>query len=191
MKYSALLSTVYSQIASALSLPEPSQEEVDAFSASVKDWPAFPDTAEALQRLKKHYKLVVLSNADTTSFTASLPKLGGEGVFDAVLTAEVIGSYKPDLNNFEYMLKEVKERFGVEKGAVLHTAQSLFHDHVPAEQMGIRSAWISRREAAIGVDDDEDDEDDGVVKEKVGAWEWRWDTLGEMADAVEKDFEGA
>lgn len=71
-------------------------------------------------------------------------------MFDAVLTAEAVGCYKPDLRNFEYLLREVRERFGVERGAVLHTAQSLVHDHVPAGEMGIRSVWISRRGAAIG-----------------------------------------
>lgn len=179
LKYSSLLSAVYLKLASKLSLPAPSQEDVAAFGASVKNWPAFPDTAPALQKLRKYYKLVVLSNVDEASFRTSLPRLGGEDTFDAVLTAERIGSYKPDLRNFEYLLGEVKERFGVGKEGVLHTAQSLFHDHVPAENMGIRSAWISRGDATIG------------VEEGIKGYEWRWDTLGEMADAVEKAFEEA
>lgn len=182
MKYSEVLSTVYQQIASTLSQPPPSQEEADEFAASIKNWKAFPDTVDALKRLKKHFKLVVLSNVDRDSFATSLPELGGEGIFDAILTAQDIGSYKPDLNNFEYLLKEVKERFGVEKDEILHTAQSLHHDHIPAEIMKLRSAWISRKDATIGSEDDE------FVK--VGAWEWRFNTLGEMADAVEKELGG-
>lgn len=182
--YSALLSTVYLQLASALSLPAPSQADADAYGASIKRWAVFPDTADALRRLKKHYRLVVLSNVDAASFASSIGSLGGEGTFDAVLTAEAIGSYKPDLRNFEYLLREVQGRFGVGKEQVLHTAQSLSHDHVPAAEMGIRSAWISRGEAAIGVGESEE-EDRGM-----GNWQWRWNTLGEMADAVEKEFEG-
>lgn len=182
MKYSEVLSTVYQQIASTLSQPPPPQEEADEFAASIKNWKAFPDTVDALKRLKKHFKLVVLSNVDRDSFATSLPELGGEGIFDAILTAQDIGSYKPDLNNFEYLLKEVKERFGVEKDEILHTAQSLHHDHIPAEIMKMRSAWISRKDATIGSEDDE------FVK--VGAWEWRFNTLGEMADAVEKELGG-
>lgn len=108
--------------------------------------------------------------------------MGPEGTFDAVLTAQEIGSYKPDLRNFEFLLKTVRERFGVEKEAVLHTAQSLSHDHVPAAEMGIRSAWISRGEAAIGVGESEEEE------RNMGNWEWRWNTLGEMADAVDEAF---
>lgn len=180
--YSALLSTVYMQLASALSLPPPSQAEADAYGASIKDWLPFPDTADALRRLGKHYKLVVLSNVDAVSFATSARKMGPEGTFDAVLTAQEIGSYKPDLRNFEFLLKTVRERFGVEKEAVLHTAQSLSHDHVPAAEMGIRSAWISRGEAAIGVGESEEEE------RNMGNWEWRWNTLGEMADAVDEAF---
>lgn len=182
--YSTLLSTVYMQLASALSLPPPSQAEADAYGASVKDWVPFPDTVNALRRLRKYYKLVVLSNVDAASFAASEVKMGGKGTFDAVLTAQEIGSYKPDLRNFEFLLKQVRERFGVEKSAVLHTAQSLSHDHIPAAEMGIRSAWISRGEAAIGVGETEEEE------RSMGNWQWRWNTLGEMADDVEKAFEG-
>lgn len=180
--YSALLSTVYMQLASALSLPPPSQAEADAYGASIKDWLPFPDTADALRRLRKHYKLVVLSNVDAASFATSARKMGPEDTFDAVLTAQEIGSYKPDLRNFEFLLERVHERFGVEKAAVLHTAQSLLHDHVPAAEMGIRSAWICRGEAAIGVGESEEEE------RGMGNWEWRWNTLGEMADAVEEAF---
>lgn len=181
--YSALLSTVYLQLASALSLPPPSQAEADAYGASIKDWLPFEDTTDALRRLRKYYKLVVLSNVDAASFATSEVKMGGKGTFDAVLTAQEIGSYKPDLRNFEFLLKQVHERFGIEKSAVLHTAQSLSHDHVPAAEMGIRSAWISRGEAAIGVGESEEEE------RQMGNWEWRWNTLGEMADDVEKAFE--
>nr|GFD60369.1 hypothetical protein [Tanacetum cinerariifolium] len=80
--------------------------------------PAFPDTVAALRRLQKTFKLVVLSNVDNESFQAGNAH-GLEGFkFDAVYTAQDIGSYKPDLRNFEYMLSHVKEDFGIEKGQV-------------------------------------------------------------------------
>ncbi len=93
---------------------------------------AFPDTVPALQTLKKYYKLVILSNIDNESIarTVSGPLKGVD--FDAVYTAENIGSYKPDLKNFRYLVENVKE-LGVEKGEILHTAQSLTHDCVPAK----------------------------------------------------------
>ena len=103
---------------------------------SVKDWPAFPDSAEALKYLKKFYRLVILSNVDNGSFSHSRRKL--EGDFDAVYTAEDIGSYKPSLRNFDYMLGKL-EGLGIAKSEILHTAESLFHDHAPANQVGLAS----------------------------------------------------
>jgi 2-haloalkanoic acid dehalogenase type II len=95
-----------------------------------------------LQYLKKHYKLVILSNVDNESFSFSNQKLGVE--FDAIYTAEDIGSYKPSLGNFEYMLKQLRT-IGVKADEILHTAESLFHDHKPANQVGLASCWIYRR----------------------------------------------
>jgi 2-haloacid dehalogenase len=118
-------------------------ESHERFGASVPDWPAFPDTAEALKYLKRHYRLVILSNVDRASFAGSLKKLGV--TFDAVYTAEDIGSYKPDLANFRFMLERLEADLGVKKEEILHTAQSLHHDHVPAEKMGLARAWIDRR----------------------------------------------
>ena len=120
----------------------------ERFGGSVPDWPAFPDSAEALVYLKRHYKLVILSNTDRQSFAASNRKLGV--TFDAVYTAEDIGSYKPDPRNFAYLLSHLETDLGLKPGDVLHTAQSLFHDHVPAEQAGLARAWIDRRFGMAG-----------------------------------------
>ena len=98
--------------------------------------------AEALTYLKQHYKLVILSNVDNESFAQSNQKLGVD--FDAVYTAEDIGSYKPSDHNFEYMLAMLKT-LGYEKKDILHTAESMFHDHAPANRHGLRSCWIYRR----------------------------------------------
>ncbi len=120
-----------------------SADDAARFGASVKDWPAFADSAAALAYLKRHYKLVILSNVDRTSFAASNEKLGV--AFDAVYTAQDVGSYKPDPANFDYLISHLKHDLGIEKGQILHTAQSLFHDHVPATAAGLATAWIDRR----------------------------------------------
>ncbi len=79
---------------------------------------------------------------DRAGFAASKAKLGVD--FDAVYTAEDIGSYKPSLNNFNYMLDKLAD-MGIPKSAILHTAQSLFHDHAPAKAVGLARCWIDRR----------------------------------------------
>src|SRR5213078_2935026 len=108
-----------------------SDEDHRRFGASVPDWPAFADSAPALAYLAQHYKLVILSNVDRESFKGSNARLGVS--FDAIYTAEDVGSYKPDQKNFAYMLDGLKER-GFGRDHILHTAQSLFHDHVPAKE---------------------------------------------------------
>ena len=122
-------------------------EECVAYGQSVGDWPAFVDLADALQYLKRHYKLVILSNVDNQNFAASNKKL--QVAFDAIYTAEDVGSYKPDTRNFDYMLTNLAA-LGVKPGEILHTAESMFHDHGPAKQMGLASAWIYRRHADQG-----------------------------------------
>jgi 2-haloacid dehalogenase len=126
----------------------PSDNAAVRFGQSVPDWPAFADSAEALRYLKRHYKLVILSNVDRESFAASNRKLGVD--FDAICTAEDIGSYKPDPRNFEYLLARVKDLFGAEKKDILHTAQSLFHDHQTAQRIGLATNWIDRRQDKLG-----------------------------------------
>lgn len=144
--YSALLATVYRRIAEEWGLAV-GWDECLRYGASVGDWPAFPDSAEALAYLGQHYRLVVLSNVDNASFAASNTRLGV--TFDAVYTAEDVGSYKPDDANFDYMLRNLG-RMGLAKADILHTAESMFHDHAPANRHGLASAWIHRRHAREG-----------------------------------------
>jgi 2-haloalkanoic acid dehalogenase type II len=118
-----------------------------AFGASVPDWPAFPDSAEALTRLARRYKLIILSNVDQASFRASNVKLGV--TFDAILTAEDLGTYKPDPRNFEALLAHAAT-MGIAKERLLHVAQSLFHDHIPAKAIGLHTVWIDRRRGQAG-----------------------------------------
>jgi 2-haloalkanoic acid dehalogenase type II len=124
------------------------EAEAEKFGNSVPDWPAFPDSAEALAYLKQHYKLVILSNVDRASFAESNKKLGV--TFDAICTAEDIGSYKPDRRNFDFALRTVKEKLGFEAKDILHTAQSLFHDHQTAKAIGLATNWIDRRMGRSG-----------------------------------------
>jgi 2-haloacid dehalogenase len=117
----------------------PSDAEVAAFSAAVADWPPFPDSADALARLAERYRLGVITNCDDDLFAASNRKLGV--TFDWVVTAEQVGSYKPDERNFHAAF----ERLQLPRERILHVAQSLFHDHVTAKRLGLTSVWIDRR----------------------------------------------
>lgn len=138
-------------------------------------WPAFPDTIEALNRLQQHYKLVILSNVDQKSFQEVLEGPLKEVKFDAVYTAEEIGSYKPDRNNFHYLLDHVREELGVQKAQVLHTAYGLKSDHVPAKEMGMSSAFIARG-----------DGDWEAVKDEV-AFTWHFEDMKQMVDDVDME----
>lgn len=163
-KYSEVLSAVHPKLCKQLGIQEPTEAESKLFGESVGIWPAFEDTVEALKRLSKTYKLVVLSNVDNESFRAGNAN-GLEGFkFDAVYTAQDIGSYKPNHANFKYMLEHVKEQFDVNKDEVLQTAQSQFHDHHPAKEMGIKSSWIYRPGLVMGNRNDP-------------VFTWKFDTL--------------
>lgn len=145
-RYSELLPIVYKRMAEEFGVPA-TIDQCEAYGLSVRDWPAFVDSPGALQYLKKYYKLIVLSNVDNRTFGYSNAKLQVE--FDAIYTAEDIGAYKPSDRNFEYMLGHLGD-LDLEKSAVLHTAESLFHDHEPANRHGLASCWIYRRHAQEG-----------------------------------------
>jgi len=118
---------------------EPTAAEAAAFGDSVGAWPAFPDSPAALAALARRYRLGVITNCDDDLFAASNRRLGV--TFDWVITAQEVGSYKPSHRNFEVAF----ERIGVPRERILHVAQSLFHDHVPAKALGLATAWIDRR----------------------------------------------
>lgn len=151
--------------------------EVDAteakeFGESVGSWPAFADTAAALRRLQQRYRLIILSNVDRASFARSNRRLGV--TFDLVLTAEDIGSYKPNPANFQRLLASVGS-IGVETGELLHVAQSLFHDHEPARRIDLPSVWIDRYGTPAGT---------GASPASEIHVEWRYTSLAEFADAA-------
>jgi 2-haloalkanoic acid dehalogenase type II len=145
--YPEILSEVLRRMAARSNVRLEANEAAD-FGQSVRRWPSFPDSPEALRTLQRYYKLVILSNVDHASFAFSEAKLGVK--FDLVCTAQDIGSYKPDLRNFRFALARVKERFGVEASGILHVAQSLFHDIVPAKSVGLHTVWVNRRKAVGG-----------------------------------------
>lgn len=146
MKYSELVSETLLKMVSNLGVEITAAMRTQSLNA-VGTWPAFVDSAAGLQYLKKHYKLVILSNVDNRSFAESNKKLGVE--FDAIYTAEDIGSYKPSLKNFYYMLEKL-QTMGISKNEILHTAQSLHHDIVPATEIGLVRCWIDRRSGRKG-----------------------------------------
>lgn len=146
MRYSELLARVHERMAAEWQVTT-TRDEARAYGRSVPQWPAFPDTPDALRYLQRHYKLVILSNTDHESFVGSNEHLGVR--FDAVFLAEDIGSYKPCDRNFEVMLAGLAQ-IGVARGEILHTAESLYHDHIPANRHGLASAWIHRRHAEQG-----------------------------------------
>ena len=121
-----------------------SPDELARFGGSVVDWPPFPDSAAALARLKQRFALAVITNCDDDLFAASNRRLGVD--FDFVITAQQCRGYKPDPRNFEIAF----ERIGRPKDRILHVAQSLFHDHVPAKALGLTTVWINRRHDRSG-----------------------------------------
>ncbi len=141
--YKSVLRTVLTGFGKKFAF-KPSGEELNAFSTCVKNWPPFDDSTEALKALQTKYKLCILSNIDDDLFTYSAEHL--QVNFDTVFTAQQIGSYKPALKNFEFAIKHI----GVPKEQILHVAQSLFHDIVPAKKLGLSTAWINRRKGKEG-----------------------------------------
>lgn len=122
----------------------PTASEMEALPNSLQFWPPFADTTEALGRLKARYKLAIVSNIDDDLFAGSARQLGVS--FDHVITAQQVRSYKPSHNNFERAL----ERVGEPREQVLHVAQSVYHDIVPARALSLSTVWINRRRGLIG-----------------------------------------
>lgn len=171
------LPLAYRHFSEALS-PGRDPAAVDAEAAKLADspptWAPFPDTIAAMQELGKHYKLIPLTNMDKATFAKVQSGPLASVHFDAVYTAEDIGSFKPDHRNFEYMFAHLEQDFGVRKEELLHVAQSLRHDHVPANQFRLRNCYVVR---------------DSVIEhglDKEPECEWRVHGLGELAKLVEQ-----
>ena len=143
LKYREVLRRVMELMGRELGV-ELSESELGCLADTLPDWPVFPDTVEALRALKSRYRLALISNVDDDLFARTAEALEVE--FDAVVTAEQVGSYKPDLRNFEV----AKDQMGVEKERWLHVAESLYHDIGPANRLGIASVWVNRADRGGG-----------------------------------------
>jgi putative hydrolase of the HAD superfamily len=170
--YRDVLATVYRRLAEEWGLSV-AWSECLTYGASVKDWPAFADSVQALRYLKQHYRLIILSNVDNESFAASNARLQVE--FDAIYTAEDVGAYKPTDTNFLYMLDKITS-LGLGENDILHTAESLFHDHGPANRFGLANCWIYRRHDRKGF---------GATMNPgaMPTYDFRFDSMADLADA--------
>jgi len=174
--YPQILARSMRALGAELGLPV-GDDDAAALARSVPDWPAFPDSAGALGRLSRRYRLVILSNVDRASFAGSNRRLGV--TFTSILTAEDIGSYKPSPRNFGALAVEVA-RLGVAPGRHLHVAQSLFHDHVPAQAAGLPTVWIDRRQGRAG--------SGATPQPPAGVTpDWTFRSLAAFADAVDAE----
>ncbi len=172
--YPAVLAEVLKRIGVRLQAPV-TDADAARFGGTVGDWPAFPDSAPALNRLGNRFRLIIVSNVDRASFAASSRRLGV--TFDKIITAEDVGAYKPRPPHFESLFRSLPE-MGLDRSDLLHVAQSLFHDHEPAERYGLPSVWIDRGH---------DRSDPGATPATRSLIEprWRFSTLEAFADAAE------
>jgi len=183
LPFNELLVEAITRLAQETDLPI-TDSLAEPFGNSAGSWLPFPDSIDALTRLKKYYPtLAILSNIDNTSIRATVEQRLAPVTFEGVYTAQDIGSYKPAIRNFEYLAGHLRQDHGVDcnQGEVLHVAHSLSADHVPCKKLGWKSVWISRGE------------DEATAHENVGGrqnvgYEWHFETLGEFADEVERQF---
>jgi 2-haloacid dehalogenase len=178
--YPEVLANAFRRTGDGLGHPV-SDEWAERLGSSVPDWPAFSDSADALTRLGQHYQLIILSNVHRDGFAGSNRHLHGD--FAAIITAEDVGAYKPAENHFRALDATLPE-FGVERSELLHVAQSLFHDHVPAKREGLPSVWINRRHDRDGW---------GATPEPSEGWSYdlEFPSMSEFADAVDRAFADA
>jgi 2-haloalkanoic acid dehalogenase type II len=153
---------------------EVTADEATTFGDSVGDWPPFEDSHDALARLATRFALIVLSNVDRMSFARSNRQLDVD--FDRVITAEDVGSYKPDRRNFDVLISELRS-LEVAPSELLHVAESLYHDHLPAKRLGLSTVWIHRRHAVEGFGATPTPDED--VKP-----DWRFPSMRAFADAA-------
>jgi 2-haloacid dehalogenase len=142
--YRSVLQAVVRKFAERLHF-EATSGEIHSLSDSVYAWPLFPDTVSALRELRKRYNLAIISNIDDDLFAETRKHLGVE--FQDVITAEQVRSYKPSIRNFQTAL----HRLAISPDRLLHAAQSIYHDVVPARSLGISTLWVNRRSARPGI----------------------------------------
>jgi 2-haloacid dehalogenase len=179
-RYPEVLAAAFRRTGEKLGAPV-SDQWAQRLGESVPDWPAFPDSADALARLSGHYQLIILSNVHRDGFAGSNKRLHGD--FAAIITAEDVGAYKPADNHFR-ALDETLPGLGLERSELLHVAQSLFHDHVPAKREGLPSVWINRRHDRPGWGATPEPEQDF-------SYDLEYKSMGDFADAADQAFNDA
>jgi len=150
----------------------PTDEEATSLPASLAEWRPWPDTVDALRSLKSRFRLAIVSNVDDTLFAATSPQLQVE--FDDVITAQQARAYKPSRKMFELALR----RINAPAHRVLHVGQSIYHDVIPAQALGLATVWVNRPSARAGV---------GAVKAVEGTPDLEVDSMANLAQAAKKD----
>ena len=176
--YSSVLADVSRSIANKWQIKITDEESL-AFGRSVKHWPEFEDSAESLKYLRQHYLMATVTNCDRISYMGSNARLEIE--WDAVYTAQDIGCYKPNLRNFEFMFERARRDLGILPHEILHVAQSLTHDMVPATSMGMTKVWINRRHDTEGY---------GATAPPEGEYtiEWEFNSMADFVTAHQQEF---
>ena len=167
-RYREVLESVVRQFAVELRF-DPTAEEVRSLPDSLSTWQPWPDTVAALHQLKTRFKLAILSNVDDDLFAQTRPQLGVD--FDEVITAQQAQAYKPSLKLFELALSRIQ----VPAHRVLHVGQSIYHDVIPAQALGLATAWVNRPSARPGV---------GAVKAAEAKPDLTVSSLAELAAAA-------
>jgi 2-haloacid dehalogenase len=146
-------------------------KEADSLADSLPDWKPWPDTVEALRQLRSRYRLAIISNIDDDLFSGTRPQLGVE--FDHIITAQQAQAYKPSMKIFRLAL----ERIGLPTEKILHIGQSIYHDVITAQALGISTVWVNRPSKRSGV---------GAVKTADGRPDLEVSSLAEVAAACGK-----
>jgi len=142
--YRQVLESVVRRFAAQLGF-SPTADEAHSLSDSLPTWQPWSDTVAALRRLSTRYRLAILSNVDDDLFATTRPKLGVE--FAEIITAQQAQAYKPSLKIFELALS----RINAPAHRVLHVGQSIYHDVIPAQALGLATVWVNRPSARSGV----------------------------------------
>ncbi len=169
-RYREVLQSVVRQFGERLGFA-PTDQEANSLPESLKEWLPWPDTVNALQELQSWFRLAIVSNVDDDLFAATLPQLGVR--FDQIITAQQAGAYKPSLKIFELALSRV----GVPAHRVLHVGQSVFHDVLPAQSLGLATVWVNRPSSRTGV---------GAVKTAEGRPDLQVTSLAELAAEIKR-----
>lgn len=148
---------------------KPAAEDEASLPDSLSTWKPWPDTVAALRKLKSKFRLAILSNVDDDLFAATNPQLSVE--FDEIITAQQARAYKPSPKIFELALT----RIGAPTERVLHVGQSIFHDVIPAQSLGLSAVWVNRPSARPGV---------GAVRAAAGRPDLTVSSLEELASAA-------